>query len=81
MGTLHQLYLLTLAARGTTGFEVEREFGWVYQAVRPFDEAVWMLREARRRPLSQEESGRLEKARALANELLPGVENLSLSPQ
>jgi hypothetical protein len=81
MGTLHQLYLLTLAARGTTGFEVEGEFRWVYQTIRPFDEAVWLLREARRRPLSQEESGRLEKACALANELLPGVKNLAPSPQ
>jgi hypothetical protein len=81
METLHQLYLLTLAARGTTRFDVEGEFGWIYQAVQPFDEAVWLLREARRRPLLQEESGHLKKARALANELLPGVENLSPSPQ
>jgi hypothetical protein len=81
MQTLHQLYVITLAARGTTGFEVEGEFGWVYQAVRPFDEAVWLLREARRRPLSQEKSGRLGNTRALANELLSGVENLSPSPQ
>jgi hypothetical protein len=81
MGTLHQLYLITLAARGTTGFEVEGEFGWVYQAIWPFDEAVWLLREATRRPLSQEESGRLENASSLANDLVPGVENLEPSPQ
>jgi hypothetical protein len=52
MGSLDQLYLLTLAARGTTGFKMEGRLGWVNEAIRPFDEAVWLLPEARRRPLS-----------------------------
>jgi hypothetical protein len=81
MQTLHQLYLITLAARGTTGFEVEGRLGWVNEAIRPFDHAIWLLAKGRVRPLTLDERAFLEKARVLANELLPGVDNLEPSPQ
>ncbi|GAQ90556.1 hypothetical protein KFL_006550060 [Klebsormidium nitens] len=81
MQTLHLLYLLTLLARGLTGFEGEGRLGWAADAIRPFDQAVWLLADARARPLGIDERRRLEQARALANELLPGVESLAPSPQ
>lgn len=80
-GALHQLYLLSLLARGATGFEGDGRLGWVHQAIWPFDRAVVLVAEARARPLSIEERRQLDGARALANELLPGVEKLEPSPQ
>ncbi|GAQ85448.1 hypothetical protein KFL_002360010, partial [Klebsormidium nitens] len=74
MRTLHHLYLLALLARGATGFEAEGRLGWVHEAIDPFERAVSLLAEARRRPLSIEERQRLDETRGLANELLPGVE-------
>jgi hypothetical protein len=79
MRTLHLLYLLTVLARGATGFEGEGRLGWAHDAIRPFDQAIWLLAESRVRPLTIDESQRLNEARALANELLPGVESLNPS--
>ncbi|GAQ77639.1 hypothetical protein KFL_000010870 [Klebsormidium nitens] len=82
MPVLKQLYLLCLFAKGATGFAADGNLGWVYAAIRPFDaEAVRLLGEARRRPLTPEEGEALENERAVANELLPGVETLHPSPQ
>jgi hypothetical protein len=79
--TLHQLYVLTIFARGATGFEAEGRLGWVHDAIRPLDQAVSLLAEGRARPLTIEERRRLDEARRLANESLPGLEKLEPSPQ
>jgi hypothetical protein len=79
--SLYHLYLLALLARGATGFEVEGRQGWVHKAIDPFDQAVSLLLENRVRPLTIDEGQRLEEARGLANELLPGVERLEPSPE
>lgn len=79
--TLHLLYLLSVMARGATGFAAEGRLGWVADAIRPFDQALWLLADARVWPLGIDESRQLNEARALANELLPGVESLAPSPQ
>ncbi|GAQ93526.1 hypothetical protein KFL_016150020 [Klebsormidium nitens] len=79
--TLYHLYLIALLARGPTGFEAGGRRGWVHEAIDPFERAVDLFAEARRRPLSIEERRHLDEARGLANELLPGVERLEASPQ
>jgi hypothetical protein len=76
MRMLHQLYMLGLLARGATGFEAEGRLGWVHEAIYPFDKAVALLTEGRVRPLTIEKSRQLDEARALADELLAGVERL-----
>ncbi|GAQ93077.1 hypothetical protein KFL_012860010, partial [Klebsormidium nitens] len=79
--TLYHLYLLVLLAQGGTGFESEGRRGWVHEAIDPFERAVGFLTEGRARPLSIDERRRLDEARGLANDLLPGVEMLEPSPR
>jgi hypothetical protein len=78
---LYHLYLIALLARGATGFEAGGRRGWVHEAIDPFDRAVDLLAETRRRSLSIEKRRHLDEAQGLANELLPEVERLEPSPQ
>jgi hypothetical protein len=74
---LHQLYSLTILARGCTGFGNGDLPGWVVNAIRPLDQAIGLQRLSRERgPLSEEEAVSLARVRALAQKRLPGVETL-----